>query len=82
LSFGHREATIRQVNVFILSVIDDGGARNVAATDLRVNHDDVLIEASGVTHLFRLVDVIDIIPLGDEKSNVPKSSDFRSRRVS
>jgi len=67
--------------VFVVSVIDDGEERNFVATDLRVTLDDVLIQAGGVCHLFRLVDLIDVLPIGKEPSSVARSPSFRNRRV-
>jgi hypothetical protein len=68
--------------VFVVSVLDDGDERNFVATDLRMVCDDVLINASGVQHLFRLKDVIDIVPVGEKPSAIPKSPAYRSRLVS
>ena len=68
--------------MFVVSIIDYGDERNFVATDLRVDHGDILIEAGGVRHLFRLADVIDIVPIGKERVEIARSPAFRCRLVS
>lgn len=69
-------------SMFVVSIVDDGDERNFVATDIRISTDDILIEAGGERHLFRLVDVIDILEIGTLASPVSRSPSFRSRRAS
>ncbi len=68
--------------MFVVSVFDDGDERNFVAKDIRVTYDDIVIETGGARYLFKLVDVIDIIPVGTLASTVSRSPSFRSRRAS
>ncbi|WP_156408921.1 hypothetical protein [Rhizobium sp. Root708] len=68
--------------MFVVSILDDGDERNFVATDIRISTDDIVIEAGGDRHLFRLIDVIDILPIGTIAPSVSRSPSFRSRRAS
>lgn len=68
--------------MFVVSVIDDGDERNFVATSFRMVCGDVLIEASGVQHLFRLEDVIEVVPVGDPRSGMSNSPTYPGRLAS
>ena len=68
--------------MFVVSILDDGDERKFVTRDIRICADDVVIEAGGERHLFRLVDVIDIMQIGTLASPVSRSPSFRSRRAS
>ena len=67
--------------MFVVSILDDGDERNFVATGLRVTHGDILIEAGGAQHLFKLGDVIDILPIDVQAPEIAKSPAFRSSHV-
>ncbi len=66
--------------MFVVSIIDNGDERNFVVTDVRVREIDVVVNAGGVEHVFRLADIIDILPIGVSQRDV-KALSLRSRRL-
>ncbi len=53
--------------MFVVSIMDRGDERNFLATELRLNDDMAFVDCGGVTHVFKVVDVIDIIPVSSDR---------------